>query len=68
MEKYGTEQPPAYTFDQLKNMPFNCHLFRGTSDRVISEENFSYLRQKLHDQRHQVYEIEDFAHLDYIWS
>lgn len=67
MEVYGQTKPPVYTYEKLKQMRFNFHLFRGTSDGVITNQSFTYLTNKLHPDRHKVYELDDYAHLDYVW-
>lgn len=33
---YGTEIPPEYTFDHLSTLKFNCYIFKGEKDAVIS--------------------------------
>lgn len=51
MEKYGTPKPPVYTFENLSTMDFNNYLFKGTADIIISEQNFSFLLDKLPENK-----------------
>lgn len=68
MEIYGSVHPPQYSYNTLKDQQFELHLFRGTSDKVITDKDFQYLTSKLNPLKHKVYTLEDYAHLDYIWG
>ena len=67
IEIYGCENPPTYSYDSLKKLPFKCYLFRGTSDILIKDEDFKLLTDSLHPEKTEVHNIEDYAHLDYLW-
>jgi hypothetical protein len=40
---YGSDQPPLYSLDHLKDLPFHTHLFRGSRDGLASEQDFNQL-------------------------
>jgi hypothetical protein len=68
MERYGVEVPPEYSYEVLKEMGFDFHLFRGDADCVISEGDWEYLVGKVSGERVNVYVLDDYAHLDYVWG
>ncbi|KAM3141087.1 hypothetical protein pb186bvf_006888 [Paramecium bursaria] len=65
---YGTPQPPKYPVENLKHLTIPKYLYMGTKDVITDEEDFNKMI-KLFDQHSlKVIKIEDYAHLDYIWS
>lgn len=65
---YGREDPPSYSLDHLKELPFNTYLFRGLKDAVMNDIDFKRLVDKFGEERISTYEIPDYNHLDYVWS
>ena len=43
-EVYGEEESPEYSFSHLESLPFNTHIFKGSKDAVISDKNWSKLK------------------------
>lgn len=44
---YGSDSPPSYNFNNLKQFSFNKYLFRGMKDAVMSEQDFNFLLSNL---------------------
>lgn len=68
IQQYGREEPPTYCLEHLKELPFTCHLFRGMKDAVMNETDFAHLVGRFHQEKIKSYEVEDYNHLDYVWS
>jgi hypothetical protein len=68
LELYGKCSPPAYCLLHLQELPFDSFLFRGLSDTVMSDGDFTNLIGKFHPQRVFTHELLDYNHLDYVWS
>lgn len=66
--RYGCETPPVYKIDHLGELPFTTHLFRGTKDAVMNDTDFKHLVGHFHPKRVHTYEVQDYNHLDYVWS
>ena len=65
---YGSEIPPDYSFDHIRDFPFKTHIFRGEKDAVISDKDFEFLTGHFDRNNLEIHTIKDYAHLDYAWS
>lgn len=68
LKKYGQPSPPAYGLEHIEKIPFKTYLFRGMKDAVMNDEDFSELVARYQPQLIETYDVEDYHHLEYIWS
>jgi lysosomal acid lipase/cholesteryl ester hydrolase len=52
----------------LQTLPFNSYIFKGSKDAVVSEKNFGRLQTEMNQEKLKVFELDDYAHLDYVWG
>ncbi len=65
---YGSEIPPQYSFNHIREFPFKTHIFRGEKDAVISDKDFDFLTGHFDKNNIKIHTIKDYGHLDYAWS
>ena len=65
---YGTEEPQSYCLKHLEHLPFNSYLFRGTKDAVSGQGSFKKMVNKFDEKKVRTYELDDYHHLEYLWS
>ena len=68
LKVYGTEKPPLYNVENLKNFTVPQYLFFGSADIVSSKTDSQRLLNVINKENSTVFELDDFAHLDYIWG
>ena len=73
MREYGQKTPPEYDLSQLKHSLERVPmlLFTGTTDYMISDENFRKLLDVLGFSEGNTIKhvnIEDYNHVDYMWA
>ena len=68
MEKYGSATPPDYDLSHLEDINFNVYLFKGEKDAVITSQTMRKLVDRIPYEKLKVMELEDYAHLDYVWG
>ena len=59
--------PPEYNIKSLKKLVFPIYVFAGSKDAIISAQDFEGLIKLLPNKARHEY-IDDYGHLDYIWS
>ncbi len=66
--KYGNETPPIYNTENLKKFDIKKFLFIGTKDYLANLVDFQRLEESLSQENLNIYQVEDYNHLDYLWA
>lgn len=68
IKKYGAELPPFYNIENLKKFNVKKFLFVGTKDYLANLIDFERLKESLNKEELNIYYVEDYNHLDYLWA
>jgi lysosomal acid lipase/cholesteryl ester hydrolase len=66
--KYGQEKPPVYDLEKFRNYKIKSFMTVSNADPFSKREDCDHLFQYLDDSVLTIKEMNNYNHLDYLWS
>lgn len=68
LEVYGTEKPPKYDIDKLKNMTIDTFITTTSGDPYCLKEDFQLMLKTFTKAKIYTKDVGNYNHLDYLWG